>query len=252
MALTVAITGATAGFGIEIARIFAVNPDTKLILIGRRKDRLQELAAETGEKRTYPLACDICDTDGFNAALKSLPENFADIDVLVNNAGLGLGTGLAQESDMQDWMVMVDTNIKGLLAGTHAVLPGMVSRNRGHIVNIGSVIGEFPAPRMAVYGGTKAFVRHFSLCLRADLHGTSVRVTDVEPGIAGGTEFSVVRTGGDEEGAKAFYQGYTSLNARDVAEAVYWAVNRPDHVNVNTLQLVPTAQSFGPMAIAKG
>ena len=251
MALTVAITGATAGFGSEIARIFAESVETKLILVGRRKERLERLAAEFGPDRTYSLACDIRKSETYSHMLQSLPADFSEIDVLVNNAGLGLGTCLAHEADLQSWVTMVDTNITGLLAGTFSVLPGMVARKRGHIVNIGSVIGEFPAPRVAVYGGTKAFVRQFSLCLRADLHGTSVRVTDIEPGIAGGTEFSIVRTGGDEEGAKGFYQGYASLNSRDVAEAVHWAVSRPEHVNINTLQLVPTAQSFGPMAIAR-
>ena len=246
----VAISGASSGFGEEMARSFAGH-GARLVLIGRREDRLARLAAELGGENSHTLCCDIRDTEKYPALLRSLPERFAAVDVLINNAGVGLGRDLAQEANLADWIGMVETNVTGLIAGTQALLPGMVARNRGHIVNIGSVAAQFPTPRNAIYAACKAFIRQFSLCLRADLLGTMVRVTDVEPGQGGGTEFSVIRSGGDEALANSLYQGSRLLMARDVADTVEWAVTRPPHVNINLIQLMSIDQSFGPLAFAK-
>jgi 3-hydroxy acid dehydrogenase/malonic semialdehyde reductase len=248
--LTVAVTGATAGFGEEIARRFA-RQGAKLVLLGRREERLKSLAAELGPERSHTLACDVRDAVAYSEALKSLPEPFAAIDILVNNAGVGLGRDLAQESKLSDWLGMLETNVTGLIAGTHALLPGMVARNRGHIINIGSVAAQFPGPRNAIYAASKAFVRQFSFCLRSDLLGTKVRVTDVEPAQAGGTEFTVVRAGGDAALANSLYGQNELLSASDIADTVEWVVSRPAHVNINLVQVMPVDQAFGPMSFAK-
>jgi 3-hydroxy acid dehydrogenase/malonic semialdehyde reductase len=182
-------------------------------------------------------------------AVNELPAEFAEIDILVNNAGLALGLGPAQLADLDDWDQMIDTNCKGLAYCTHAVLPGMVRRGIGHIINMGSIAATYPYPGGNVYGGTKAFVRQFTLNLRSDLHGTGVRASCIEPGMVGGTEFSTVRFGGDQEKADAVYQGMEALTADDIAEAVYWATSLPPHVNVNTIELMPVAQSFAPFQV---
>jgi 3-hydroxy acid dehydrogenase/malonic semialdehyde reductase len=170
--------------------------------------------------------------------------------VLVNNAGLALGLGPAQEADLDEWDQMIDTNCKGLTYCTRAILPGMVARGRGHVINLGSVAGSYPYPGGNVYGGSKAFVHQFSLDLRSDLHGTGVRVTSVEPGMAD-TEFSTVRFGGDKEQADAVYAGMQPLTADDIAEAIYWAAAQPPHVNVNRIELMATAQSFAPFQVTR-
>jgi len=177
-----------------------------------------------------------------------LPNEFRKIDALINSAGLALGMQPAQGADLEDWEAMVDTNIKGLIYTTKAILPDMVERGQGHIINLGSVAGNWPYPGGNVYGGTKAFVRQFSLNLRADLHGTGVRVTNIEPGLAE-TEFSVVRFHGDKEKADSVYAGMTPLTAADIAETIYWTVSRPPHVNINTIEIMPVAQSWGPFPI---
>ena len=241
--MTVAVTGATSGFGEEIARSFS-RLGARLVLIGRRTDRLNRLAVELGTQGVHVLCADIRDAPSYAEALRQLPAGFSDIDILVNNAGVGLGRELAQEAKLSDWLGMVETNVTGLVAGTHAVLPGMVQRNRGHIVNIGASAAQFPTPRNAIYAATKAFVRQFSFCLRADLLGTQVRVTDVEPAQAGGTEFTLVRAGGDEALANSLYAGIEALTARDVADTVEWVVSRPPHVNINLVQLMPVDQAF--------
>jgi 3-hydroxy acid dehydrogenase/malonic semialdehyde reductase len=182
-------------------------------------------------------------------AIGALPAAFAEIDVLVNNAGLALGLEPAQRADVDDWDRMIDTNCKGLVYATRAVLPTMVARGRGHVINIGSVAGSYPYPGGNVYGATKAFVHQFSLNLRSDLHGTGIRVTCVEPGMSGGTEFSTVRFNGNEDRARAVYNGTEPLSADDVAEAVHWAASVPAHVNVNTIELMPVVQSFAPFQI---
>ena len=244
------ITGATSGFGAACARRFAAE-GWHLILCGRRQERLDELRTElaaTTPVHAFPL--DVRDEAVVNAAIAALPVEFAAIDLLVNNAGLALGLEPAQRCNMQDWQDMIDTNIKGLLYCTRAILPGMVERNRGHIVNIGSVAGNYPYPGGNVYGGTKAFVKQFSLNLRADLLGTQVRVTNVEPGMAE-TEFSLVRFKGDDRKADRIYEGVQPLQAEDIADVVYWAATRPAHVNINRVEVMPVGQAFSPFAVSR-
>jgi 3-hydroxy acid dehydrogenase/malonic semialdehyde reductase len=248
--MIVLVTGATAGFGAAIARLYA-RDGARIIAVGRRQERLDALAKELGADRVLPLALDLRDTAAITAAIAGLPADWAAIDLLVNNAGLARGVAPAQEAELADWEAMIDTNTKGLVAMTRAVLPGMVARNHGHIVNIGSTAGEWPYPGGNVYGATKAFVRQFSLNLRADLFGTRVRVTDVEPGLVGGTEFSNVRLGDDAKAA-AVYEGADALTPEDIAETVHWVASRPARVNINTLQLMPVCQSFGPLRIHRG
>ncbi|MBE9606605.1 bifunctional NADP-dependent 3-hydroxy acid dehydrogenase/3-hydroxypropionate dehydrogenase YdfG [Acetobacteraceae bacterium H6797] len=245
------VTGASAGFGAAITRLFVANGH-RVIAAGRRLDRLEALAAELGKDEVLPLALDVRDRAAVKSAIAGLPADWAAIDLLVNNAGLALGLEPAQEANLDDWEAMVDTNIKGLLYLTHAVLPGMVARKQGHVINIGSTAGEWPYPGGNVYGGTKAFVRQFSLNLRADLYGTPVRVTDVEPGLVGGTEFSNIRFKGDDEKAAGVYQNAEALTPEDIAETVFWVASRPARMNVNTVQVMPVSQSFGPLRVFKG
>jgi 3-hydroxy acid dehydrogenase/malonic semialdehyde reductase len=247
--MNVLITGATAGFGLAIARRY-IQDGACVIATGRRTERLEAMRAEWGE-RLLPVTLDITDREAVEQAVRSLPAAFAEVDVLVNNAGLALGLDLAQSAHVEDWDTMVDTNVKGLLYCTHAVLPGMVARNRGHIVNMGSIAAEFPYPGGNVYGATKAFVHQFSLNLRADLHGTAVRVTDIEPGLVGGTEFSNVRFKGDEARAASLYANTQPLTPEDIADAVHWVTTRPAHVNINIMSLMPVAQSFGPLLVKR-
>ena len=242
------VTGASSGFGAATARRFAA-AGARVIAAARRVDRLDDLAKELGPS-VLTVALDVRDRDAVFAAVALLPPEFAAVDVLVNNAGLALGLEPAQEADLDDWDQMIDTNCKGLTYCTRAVLPGMVARGRGHVINLGSVAGSYPYPGGNAYGGSKAFVHEFSLNLRSDLHGTGVRVTSVEPGMAD-TEFSAVRFGGDREQADAVYAGMQPLTADDVAEAIYWAAAQPPHVNVNRIELMPTAQSFAPFQVAR-
>jgi 3-hydroxy acid dehydrogenase / malonic semialdehyde reductase len=244
---TVLVTGASTGFGAAIARRFAAD-GARVIAAARRADKLADLAGELGP-RVVPLELDVRDLAAVRGAIGALPAGFADIDVLVNNAGLAKGLAPSQRADLGDWEQMIDTNCKGLVYCTRVVLPGMVARGRGHVINMGSVAGSYPYPGGNVYGGTKAFVHQFSLNLRSDLHGTGVRVTCVEPGLSGGTEFSLVRFGGDAGKADAVYAGVQPLTADDIAEAVHWVASRPAHVNVNTIELMPVAQSFAPFQI---
>lgn len=246
--MNILITGATAGFGQDIARRFAQDGH-RLVLIGRRQDRLAALVAELGNAHAVTL--NVRDRDAVCAAITSLPPEFAETDVLVNNAGLALGVAPAQSASLDDWHTMVDTNVKGLMTVTHAILPGMVARDRGHVINIGSVAGNWPYPGGNVYGATKAFVRQFSLNLRADLAGTRVRVTDIEPGLVAGTEFSQVRFAGDTARAATVYKGTEPLQAADVTDAVHWVATRPAHVNINTLELMPVCQSFAGLTISR-
>ncbi|SFF52674.1 3-hydroxy acid dehydrogenase / malonic semialdehyde reductase [Fontimonas thermophila] len=248
--MIVFVTGASAGFGAAIARRF-IATGARVIIAGRRGERLRRLAAELGPL-ALPVSLDVRDKTAIDTVLAGLPAAFADIDVLVNNAGLALGLDPAHKARLEDWEQMVDTNIKGLMYMTRALLPGMVARQRGHIVNIGSIAGEWPYPGGNVYGATKAFVRQFSLNLRADLLGTRVRVTDIEPGLSGGTEFSVVRFHGDAAQAAKVYENTTPLSAEDIADIVHWVVTRPPHVNVNTLSVMPVDQAFAPLAVHRG
>ncbi len=249
--MIILVTGASAGFGLAIARRFAVeDPTARIIAVGRRRERLEALSADLGGAwRCLPLVLDVADRAAVAAAIAGLPPEFAAVDVLVNNAGLARGLEPAQSADLDDWDAMVDVNVKGLMYVTHAVLPGMVARNAGHVVNIGSTAGEWPYPGGNVYGATKAFVRQFGYNLRADLHGTKVRVTDIEPGLVGGTEFSSVRFKGDDARAAGVYAGTEPLTPEDIAEAVHWVATRPARVNVNLVQVMPVVQSFGPLRV---
>ena len=246
---TVLITGASAGFGEACARIFAAE-GARLILTARRSERLAALREELKESAAgvHVVQLDVRDRAAVEALVESLPEDFREIDVLVNNAGLALGLEPAHQVDMEDWEIMVDTNIKGLMYCTRAILPGMVERNRGHIVNISSTAGSWPYPGGNAYGGTKAFVTQFSRNLRADLAGKKVRVTCIQPGMAE-TEFSNVRFKGDDDKADQFYKGTDPLTAVDIAETVAWVVDRPAHVNINSLEIMPVSQSWGAMTI---
>ena len=250
--MIVFITGATSGFGAAIARLFAAD-GAKIVATGRRADRLDALQAELGGPDRVHVACfDIRDRKAAEAAVAALPPAFAEVDVLVNNAGLALGLSPAQSADLDAWETMVDTNVKGPLYVTRALLPGMVERGRGHVINMGSVAATWPYPGGNVYGASKAFLRQFSLNLRADLAGTKVRVTDIEPGLVGGTEFSAVRFGGDEKRVETLYAGADALTPDDVAQAVRWVASLPARVNVNTLELMPVSQSFGPLPVHRG
>ncbi len=244
----VLVTGASSGFGEAITRRFAA-AGARVVAAARRSDRLQGLAAGLGP-RVLPVTLDVRDRAAVADAIAGLPDEFAEIDLLVNNAGAALGLSPAQDADLDDWEQMIDTNCKGLAYCTRAVLPGMVARGRGHVVNLGSVAGIYPYPGGNAYGGTKAFVHQFSLDLRSDLHGTGVRVTCVEPGMAD-TEFSTVRFAGDKARADAVYTGMQPLTADDIAGSVYWAATLPPHVNVNVIELMPVAQSFAPFQVAR-
>jgi 3-hydroxy acid dehydrogenase/malonic semialdehyde reductase len=248
--MIVFVTGATSGFGRAIARRFA-RDGAKVIGTGRREARLQELKQELG-CNFLPLPFDIGKRKEVEQAIASLPKEFSEVDVLVNNAGGAIGLDPAWEADLDDWDAMIDSNIRGLVYCTRLLLPGMVKRDRGHIINMGSTAGQWPYPGGNVYGGAKAFVHQFSYNLRADLLGTSVRVTDIQPGLVGGTEFSEVRFKGDKQKAAAVYEGTTPLNEEDIADAVHWVATRPPHVNINVIQMMPVCQSFGSLVVHRG
>jgi 3-hydroxy acid dehydrogenase/malonic semialdehyde reductase len=248
MLKTVLVTGATAGFGQAIARRF-VRDGHRVIATGRRAERLDALRAELG-KSLLPFPLDVTDARAVADLPGSLPSSW-EVDVLVNNAGLALGVSPAQASRLQDWETMVATNVTGLMRMTHALLPGMVERDRGHIVNVSSTAARYPYPGGNVYGASKAFVTQLSANLKADLVGTGVRITDLEPGLVGGSEFSRVRFGGDAERAASVYAGTTPLSPEDIAEAVAWVVGLPDHVNINRLEMMPTCQAPGPLTIKR-
>jgi len=246
--MIVFVTGATSGFGAAIARRFAAEGH-HIIAAGRRQDRLEALRQECGAARIHPLTLDVRDRAAVDAAVAALPAELSAIDILVNNAGLALGLEPAQRTDPDQWEQMVDTNVKGVMYVTRAVLPGMVERRRGHIINLGSIAGTYAYPGGNVYGATKAFVRQFSLGLRADLFGTPIRVTSVEPGLVGGTEFSAVRFGGDAQKASKIYDGADALTPGDVAEAVHWVASLPPRVNINAIEMMPVTQTFGPLPV---
>jgi 3-hydroxy acid dehydrogenase/malonic semialdehyde reductase len=220
-----------------------------LVLHGRSEDKLAALR-EGLEIPVHTMAFDMTDARAIEAGVAAIPTAFADIDLLVNNAGGALGLEKAYEADLADWDAMIDTNVRALARMTRLVLPGMVARKRGHIVNIGSVAGNWPYPGGHVYCAVKAFVKQFSLAIRADLAGTNVRVTNIEPGMAQ-TQFSAVRFKGDTEKAKAVYANTTPLTPEDIAEAAAWCATLPPHVNINSLEIMPTTQSFGPLAVER-
>jgi serine 3-dehydrogenase len=241
---TVLVTGASSGIGAACARAFA-GAGARLVLAARRADRLEALAAELRDAHgteSRLLELDVRDAEAVAAALGALPPEWAEVDVLVNNAGLGRGLEKVQEGDPAGWDEMVDTNVKGLLYVTRAVVPGMVARGRGHVVNIGSVAGHEVYPGGAVYCATKHAVGAITQGLRMDLLGTGVRVSTVDPGMVE-TEFSVVRFHGDRERADRVYAGMTPLVADDIADAVLWCATRPPHVNVDEIIIKPTDQA---------
>jgi 3-hydroxy acid dehydrogenase/malonic semialdehyde reductase len=246
---TALITGATAGFGAAIARRL-VKAGHRVIATGRRAERLDALVQELGDA-VLALPLDVTDAAAVAALPGSLPDGWREVDVLVNNAGLALGLDPAFKSDLAQWDTMVATNVTGLIHMTRALLPGMVERNRGHVINLGSTAGSYPYPGGHVYGASKAFVAQFTLNLKADLVGTFVRVTTVEPGMVGGTEFSTVRFGGDADKAANVYKGVEPLTAEDVAETVAWVIGLPRHVNINRVEMMPTCQAPGPLTIKR-
>ena len=247
--MIVFITGASAGFGAAMARTFVRNGH-QVVLAARRKERLDALAAELGES-ALPVAMDVTSKDSIEEALSLLPQSWRQIDVLINNAGLALNTLPAHEVPLEDWETMIATNVRGLVTMTHAVLPSMVERGSGLIINLGSVAGHYPYPGGNVYGATKAFVEQFTLNLRADLVGTGVRATNIAPGLCGGTEFSNVRFHGNDAAAAKVYEGTVPLTAEDIAATAYWIATLPPHVNVNLIELMPTCQGFAPFSIKR-
>lgn len=247
MQKTICITGATSGFGRACAERFAAG-GWRLILTGRRVDRLQALQAQLGTVPIHAVELDVRDFSAVEGMVRDLPQDFQAIDVLVNNAGLALGLEGAHRTDIRDWDTMIDTNIKGLCYLTRCILPGMVDRNQGHIINMGSIAGNYPYPGGNVYGATKAFVKQFSRNLLTDLTHTRVRVTNIEPGLSE-SEFSVVRFHGDKDKADAVYKGTEPLRPVDIAEIVHWVTSVPPHVNINTVEVMPVCQSCGPLAI---
>ena len=247
--MAILITGASAGFGEAMCRAFTA-AGFNVVGAARRMEKLQALAEELGGS-FYPLRMDVADTSSVPAALQSLPEGFKEIDCLINNAGLALGLDSADKADFADWQTMIQTNIVGLTFLTRQILPQMVERKSGYIINIGSIAGNYPYPGGNVYGATKAFVRQFSLNLRADLAGTGIRVTDIEPGLCGGTEFSNVRFKGDDERAAGVYENIRFIRPEDIADTVLWLYQRPAHMNVNSIEIMPVAQSFNPLAVVR-
>jgi len=247
MKKTVLITGASAGFGEACARKFA-GSGNRLILAARRIEKLEALQKELSDTESHVIQLDVRDRKGVAETLSGLPDSFQNIDILINNAGLALGLRPAYEADLDMWETMVDTNIKGLMYCTRQILPGMVKRRQGHIVNIGSVAGSTPYPGGNVYGATKAFVKQFSNNLRSDLNGTPIRVTNIEPGLAE-TEFSIVRFNGDTARAAEVYKGAQPLTAEDIAEIVHWVTSLPSHININRLEVMPVCQAWGPFSI---
>ena len=249
MAKTALITGATSGFGKASVQRF-VDAGWRVIATGRRAERLQKLVDEFGADKVHPAAFDIRDAGAMDKALASLPAAFKDIDLLINNAGLALGTAPAQECDLEQWNTMIDTNVRALVTLTRKLLPSLIKR-KGAVINVSSVAASYPYPGGNVYGGTKAFVVQFSLGLRSDLHGTGVRVTSVEPGMAE-TEFTLVRTKGNQEASDKLYKGADPMTGEDIADALLWIASLPPHMNINRIELMPVNQSFSPFQVYRG
>ena len=247
--MNILITGASAGFGKALAERLVANGH-RVIGCARRLDKLNALADTLGEA-FLPVVMDVSDTATIPQIIADLPAEFSQIDVLVNNAGLALGTEPAYKANLDDWMRMTDTNVKGLMALTHAVLPAMVARDSGYVINVGSIAGSWPYFGGNVYGATKAFVKQFSLNLRADLIGTQVRVTNLEPGNVAGTEFSNVRFHGDDDKAAKVYDGFKTMTGDDIGDILLWLIESPAHINVNRLEVMPVAQTYNGLTIAK-
>lgn len=247
--MTILVTGASAGFGASISRTL-VKAGYQVIGAARRQDKLQHLSQELGDA-FLPLEMDVNDTNSVDQALASIPEQWAQIDLLVNNAGLALGMEVAQEANFADWERMIHTNVLGLTYVTRKILPQMVQNNKGYIINLGSTAGSWPYKGGNVYGATKAFVRQFSLNLRTDLVGTRIRVTNVAPGLCGDTEFSNVRFRGDEDRAQAVYENISYLKPEDIANTILWLYQTPAHVNVNHIEIMPVSQTFAGLSVTR-
>ncbi len=245
---TVLITGGTSGIGAAAAHAFAA-AGWRVVATGRRRDRLDALVAAIGADRVHGAQFDVRDEAARDAALAAVPDGFRDVDLLINNAGLALGTNPAQTADLGQWKTMIDTNVTALASLTHALLPGLIER-RGAIINISSVAATYPYAGGNVYGGTKAFVEQFSLGLRSDLHGTGVRVTSIEPGMVE-TEFTLVRTSGNQGASDTLYTGADPMTATDIAATLLWVAELPPHLNINRIELMPVSQSFGGFQIAR-
>ncbi len=244
---TAFVTGATSGFGLAFAKRILAGGG-KVIAIGRRIERLEAFRDEAKTENLFISQLDITNKEAIKTCIDNLPPEFADIDILYNNAGLALGLGSAEKQSLEDWDTMVNTNITGLIHITHKILQGMIARNKGDIINLSSVAGTYPYPGGNVYGGTKAFVKQFSLNLRADLIGKNIRVTSVEPGMCE-TEFSVVRFAGDKSAADNVYEGMTPLSADDIALTCESILRLPAHVNINRVEIMPVQQAFSPFAV---
>ncbi|MXO86146.1 SDR family NAD(P)-dependent oxidoreductase [Altererythrobacter aurantiacus] len=245
---TAFVTGATAGIGEATVRAL-VKSGWRCVATGRRKERLDALVSELGADKVHPAVFDVRDEAAMDEAIASLPGDFANVDLLVNNAGLAQGLSPAQKADLADWQTMIDTNITAMVKMTRKLLPGLIER-KGAIIAIGSVAGNYVYPGGNVYAGSKAFANHFTLALRADLHGTGVRVTSIEPGMVE-TEFTVVRTGSKEASDK-LYAGVNPMTGEDIANAILWVAELPPHLNINRLELMPVNQDFAGFAIARG
>ncbi|HBS79211.1 MAG: NAD(P)-dependent oxidoreductase [Pseudomonas sp.] len=243
------ITGATSGFGRATARRFA-EAGWALVLTGRRQERLEALQQELSAKVPVHIATlDVRDAEAVKQVVAELPAGFREVKALINNAGLALAPEPAQKVDLRDWHTMIDTNVTGLVNVTHALLPRLIETGKGaSIVSIGSVAGHWPYPGGHVYGATKAFVEQFSYNLRCDLLGTGVRVTDIAPGMAE-TEFTLVRTKGNQDASDKLYRGTTPLTAEDIAEQIFYVATLPDHININRLEVMPTRQAWSPFNI---
>ncbi len=244
----VMITGATGGFGTAFAQRFAAI-GAKLILHGRNIEKLDALC-KTLNVPTHKLLFDLQDKEATLAKIAAIPDEFQNIDLLINNAGGAIGLDKAHEAPLEDWETMIEINNTSLIRITHQILPKMVARKKGHIINIGSIAGTYAYPGGNVYNAVKAFVKQFSLSIRADLQGTNVRVTNIEPGLVE-TDFSLVRFKGDAEKAKNVYANTTPLIAEDIAESVFWAATLPEHVNINRMEIMPTKQTFGPLIVER-
>ena len=247
--MIVLVTGATAGFGAAMARKFVAHGH-KVIATGRRKGRLNDLQAELGEQ-LLALEMDVTSKSSITEALASLPEHWREIDILINNAGLALGVEPAHQASLDEWETMIETNCKGLVMVTRLVLPAMIERGRGTVINLGSIAGRYPYPGGNVYGATKAFVEQFTTNLRADLVGTGVRASNIAPGLCGGTEFSNVRMRGNDAAAAKIYEGTEPLTAADIADTAYWIATLPAHVNINYIEMMPICQGFSPLTIKR-
>ena len=241
------VTGATAGIGEATVRALVAS-GWRCVVTGRRKERLDALVAELGADKVHPALFDVRDEEAMDAAIAALPEDFAGIDLLVNNAGLAQGLSPAQEADLADWRTMIDTNVTAMVVLTRKLLPTLIAR-KGAVIAIGSVAGSYIYPGGNVYAGSKAFANHFTLALRADLHGTGVRVTSIEPGMVE-TEFTLVRTG-SQQASDDLYAGVHPMTGEDIANTIKWIAELPPHLNVNRIELMPVNQDFAGFRVAR-